>query len=161
MALASSAWLPTTAIASLRGFIMNVYKHAFTKKSTRGVCACKQLLYVQNMNMGKRIEQRLQELQWKRSDLLSRVPDLTVQALSNLIRRDSVRSEWDVRIAEALGVSVMWLVYGETGEIRKHYEAQTPMERQLLDRFRVADNDVKTVILKLLPELPDISRRAG
>ena len=64
------------------------------------------------MAIGKRIEERLARLGWRRNDLLNRVPDLTPQALSNLIRRDSVRSEWDEAIAEALGVSVLWLVYG-------------------------------------------------
>lgn len=64
------------------------------------------------MAIGKRIEQRLDALEWKRRDLMERVPELTPQALANLINRDSVRSEWDLRIAEALGVSVLWLVYG-------------------------------------------------
>ena len=64
------------------------------------------------MAIGKRIEQRLKDLGWNRQDLLREVPELTPQALSNLIRRDSVRSEWDERIARALSVSVLWLVYG-------------------------------------------------
>lgn len=72
------------------------------------------------MAIGKRIEQRLGDLGWKRRDLMDRVPDLTPQALSNLINRDSVRSEWDLQIAAALGVSVMWLVYG----IETEYAAQ-------------------------------------
>jgi len=59
------------------------------------------------MNMGKRIEERINSLGWKRRDLLQRVPDLTDQALSNLIRRDSKRSEWDELIANALGVTVL------------------------------------------------------
>lgn len=44
---------------------------------------------------------------------MSKIPNLSPQALSNLITRDSKRSEWDVAIADALGVSVMWLVYGD------------------------------------------------
>lgn len=44
---------------------------------------------------------------------MAKLPSLTPQALSNLIRRDSKRSEWDEALAEALGVSVMWLVYGK------------------------------------------------
>jgi hypothetical protein len=55
------------------------------------------------MAIGKRIEQRLNDLNWKRRDLMDRVPDLTPQALSNLINRDSARSEWDLQIADALG----------------------------------------------------------
>jgi len=54
------------------------------------------------MAIGKRISERLKELHWKRNDLLAKIPSLTPQALSNLIRRDSVRSEWDEKIAEAL-----------------------------------------------------------
>lgn len=68
------------------------------------------------MNIGSRIQHRLRELHWERRDLLERVPDLTPQALSNLIKRDSKRSEWDEAIAAALGVSVLWLVYGKEGD---------------------------------------------
>jgi hypothetical protein len=57
---------------------------------------------------------------WDRSDLMDRIPSLTPQALSNLIRRDSKRSEWDTEIAAALGVSVLWLVYGIDAEYAKH-----------------------------------------
>jgi hypothetical protein len=65
------------------------------------------------MNLGKRIQQRLNDLGWKQRDLLDKVPDLSPQALSNMIRRDSSRSDWDEAIAEALGVSILWLVYGK------------------------------------------------
>lgn len=68
------------------------------------------------MNIGSRIQHRLRELHWERRNLLERVPDLTPQALSNLIKRDSKRSEWDEAIAAALGVSVLWLVYGKDGD---------------------------------------------
>lgn len=71
------------------------------------------------MNIGGRIVQRLKDLGWERKDLFNAVPDLTPQALSNLIRRDSKRSEWDVAIAQALGVSVLWLVYGEATEYKQ------------------------------------------
>lgn len=71
------------------------------------------MLYVAGMAIGKRIEKRLSELGWERKDLLDRVEGLTPQALSNLIRRDSKRSEWDEAIADALGISVMELVYGK------------------------------------------------
>lgn len=71
------------------------------------------------MAIGKRIVERLEALGWSRTDLLCRVPDLTAQALSNLIRRDSVRSEWDERISDALGVSVTWLVYGKTTDVAR------------------------------------------
>lgn len=63
------------------------------------------------MGIGKRIEQRLEKLGWERKDLLAAVDGLTQQSLSNLIRRDSKRSEWDEAIATALGMHVMELVY--------------------------------------------------
>jgi hypothetical protein len=61
------------------------------------------------MNLGKRIEIRLTELGWERNDLLDRVPDLTAQRLSALIKRDSKRCELDYQIAVALGVTLHWL----------------------------------------------------
>lgn len=64
------------------------------------------------MALGKRIEKRLKELGWRQRDLLAKVPTLTPQTLSNLIRRDSARSEADLAIADALGLSVLELVYG-------------------------------------------------
>ena len=61
------------------------------------------------MNLGTRIKIRLEELGWERKELLDRVPELSSQSLSALIRRDSRRSELDFRIATALGVTVPWL----------------------------------------------------
>lgn len=75
------------------------------------------------MNLGKRIEARLAELKWSRNQLLDRVPELSAQALSNLIRRDSRRSEWDEQIAKALGVTVLWLVYGYEDQVRVEEKA--------------------------------------
>ena len=71
------------------------------------------------MALGKRIHELLQRPGWDRKRLLDAVPGLTPQALSNLIRRDSRRSEWDEQLAQALGVSVTWLVYG-----RDDYQAR-------------------------------------
>lgn len=71
------------------------------------------------MGIGKRIKDTLEKRGLQRSDLMEKLPGLTPQALSNLIRRDSKRSEWDEDIAEALGVSVMWLVYGRQVEYDK------------------------------------------
>lgn len=66
------------------------------------------------MALGKRIQERLDQLGWDRKVLLEKVDGLTPQALSNLIVRDSKRSEWDEKIAEALGLSVLELVYGKS-----------------------------------------------
>lgn len=72
------------------------------------------------MNMGKRIDQRLKELGWQQVDLLNAVVPLlkdgdrplTAGNLWNMIDRDSVRSQWSEVIAQALGVTHSWLVYG-------------------------------------------------
>jgi hypothetical protein len=105
------------------------------------------------MNMGKRIEVRLNSLNWKRKDLLQRVPDLTDQALSNLIRRDSKRSEWDELIAEGLGVSVLWLVYGRNANhgfaepLPAAYLVKTDDgESLLLSAYRGCDADGKAAM---------------
>lgn len=63
--------------------------------------------------IGKRITARLKHLGWERKDLLNALPELSPQALSNLITRDSRRSEWDEALAKALGMHVMELVYGQ------------------------------------------------
>lgn len=88
------------------------------------------------MNIGKRIEERLKSLNWERRDLLDRVDGLTAQALSNLIRRDSKRSEWDEAIANALGIDVLWLVYGKAGNALRQmpeiYEITPKSKRQKL-----------------------------
>lgn len=65
------------------------------------------------MNLGKRIEERLNELEWGRSKLYELVPELSPAALSALIKRDSKRCELDVKIAKALGVHLAWLNSGE------------------------------------------------
>ena len=65
------------------------------------------------MNMGSRIRERLNELGWKQRHLLERVHGLEVGTLSALIARDSKRSEWSERIAEALNVRHAWLTRGE------------------------------------------------
>lgn len=97
------------------------------------------------MAIGQRIKKRLEDLGWERRDLMERVPDLTPQALSNLINRDSVRSEWDMPIAEALGVSVLWLVYG----IEEKYSTQAkvsdfPAREPAVDELLAAARNLST-----------------
>lgn len=46
------------------------------------------------------------------AELCHRVPGLSQQALSNLETRDSKTSEYAIRIADALGVSIRWLLDG-------------------------------------------------
>lgn len=64
------------------------------------------------MNMGARIKALLQERGWKQSQLLERVPEMDAKALSALIKRDSRFSEYALGIAQALGVSLDYLIFG-------------------------------------------------
>ncbi|MEN9806174.1 MAG: hypothetical protein RL756_682 [Pseudomonadota bacterium] len=63
--------------------------------------------------MGKRIQARLDELGWHQTKLLEHVPELSKSSLSAMILRDSSRSQWSERIADALGVNHRWLQTGE------------------------------------------------
>ena len=144
---------------SIECFHASHNKHMGNAVSTNGVCFDKHLLQDQPMNLGKRIEARLKELEWERSRLLGAVYGLTPQALSNLIVRDSRRSEWDVEIAKALGVSVSWLVYGE--EIGGSKNAAEPLadqytadslsadERSIIAGYRASSAERKKIMLDI------------
>jgi hypothetical protein len=123
------------------------------------------------MNIGSRIVKRLDDLQWERRDLLDKVPGLSAQALSNLITRDSKRSEWDELIADALGVSILWLVYGKETPAQSVAEPATNYvvglsedEELLLKAFRLAGKNAKGAALmwaqSVLPEEPGFLKRA-
>jgi hypothetical protein len=105
------------------------------------------------MNIGGRIDQKLSDLRWERKDLLEKVPELSVQSLSALIKRDSKRSELDEDIAKALGVSVLWLVYGHEDELRIEDE----YESLLLNAFRKMQPIEK---VKLIAELDHRTKSA-
>ena len=75
--------------------------------------------------IGKRITDRLKELGWERKDLLNALPELSPQALSNLITRNSRRSEWDEAIAKALGMHVMELVYGQKPLVWENHKVKS------------------------------------
>lgn len=64
------------------------------------------------MALGARIKEARDDLGWDQAALCARVPGLSQQALSNLETRDSKTSEFAVRIADALGVSIRWLLDG-------------------------------------------------
>lgn len=134
---------------------------------------------VQAMNIGGRIKKRLEELGWERARLIELVPDLTPANLSALIRRDSKRSEFDEQIAKALGVSLLWLVYGhepkeppqaiatrfDANETRAGYAhtALPPDEQILLSAYRAASEDARAAVLiwakSVLPTVNE--RQAG
>ena len=64
------------------------------------------------MALGRRVKECLDELGWKSVELLERVPDLSAQTLSALIRRDSMTSEHVFKIARALGANPEYLQDG-------------------------------------------------
>jgi hypothetical protein len=112
--------------------------------STGGDCFFTHVVQDRAMAIGKRIEQRLEALEWKQRDLIERVEGLTPQALWNLIKRDSVRSEWDVEIAKALQCSVMWLVYGV--EDAPYQIDATPSQVPSIARARDAADEIAELV---------------
>lgn len=107
------------------------------------------------MGIGTRIVQRLEALKWERKDLIKAIYDasgkeLSAQALSNLITRDSARSEWDELIAAGLNVHVMWLVYGREPVT---YES-TPNVR----RLQVDQPTLPTPLDKILAAARNLNR---
>lgn len=64
------------------------------------------------MNLGGRIKQELETRGIDQAEICAKVPGLSQQALSNLGTRDSITSEYAIRIADALGVSIRWLLDG-------------------------------------------------
>lgn len=128
--------------------------------------ACADGAHHQQMGIGKRIEERLVELGLRRRDLQDRAAarcdvSLSDQTLSNLIKRDSARSESDWAIARALDTSVLWLVYGDerfrNRDPQTSLLAQEPVARygnqpthdetELLVGFRLATPEVKEIML--------------
>lgn len=69
------------------------------------------------MNLGKRIQLRLDELGQKPQWLANQVADLDVKSLCALIARDSKRSQFSAGIAKALGVTDEWLLTGEGNKL--------------------------------------------
>lgn len=125
----------------------------------------KQLLQYDAMYLGKRIELRLNQLEWTRSQLLDAVDGLTPQALSNLITRDSRRSEWDVAIANALGVTLMWLVYGDDNEChtlrdsaKGVYEIMSPQTRAVIEIMGGLDISRQEEVLAYASERQTLQR---
>lgn len=62
--------------------------------------------------MADRIQQMMAELSLDQVDLLDRVPDMSAQTLSILLKRRSRKSQFAPQIAEALGVTAGWLLSG-------------------------------------------------
>jgi transcriptional regulator with XRE-family HTH domain len=64
------------------------------------------------MSMGARIKEAMDAAGLQQQDVCAKVPGLSQQSLSNLVKRDSKTSEFAIQIADALGVSVRWLLDG-------------------------------------------------
>lgn len=64
------------------------------------------------MSLGKRVEDERKRRDWTQTQLASKVKGLTQQALDRLEKRDSKTSEHAVAIAEAMQISLRWLLTG-------------------------------------------------
>lgn len=88
--------------------------------------------------MGKRIEAERKARGWTQGQLAQKVdPErFTQQALDRLEKRDSDTSSFVVQIADALGVSLRWLI---TGAGRKD-EPDWPFPRVIRGRWDACDD---------------------
>lgn len=109
------------------------------------------------MNMGKRIEQCLDELGWKQVQLLDKVPDLSPSALSALIKRDSKWSDFAEEIAEALGVEFRWLLTGKGNQWVNRKTVAHPVRQDDAPDTGFTPEEIEHVLL--LRELDDDERR--
>src|SRR5688572_29057298 len=80
--------------------------------STTVVVPVQQALYGPRMAMGSRVKEAIDARQTTQADLarLSGVDEATISAL---IKRDSTRSEYAPQLADALQISLHWLLTGE------------------------------------------------
>lgn len=102
-----------------------------------------QLLYSHYMNMGKRVFNRLQELDWSQAALCSLVPEMDTATLNAMIKRDSKKSKFALEISNALGVNVQWLIDGTgpkfLGDQTKTLP-QNPVVQSLIQRLKRLEN---------------------
>jgi transcriptional regulator with XRE-family HTH domain len=115
------------------------------------------------MNLGARIKEVRERLNISQPEL-SRKSGISQQALSNLEQRDSKTSEWAPHIADALGVSLRWLL---TGSGRPEDMDRWPFGRVDRARWdRASDEDrsyVQAMVNRALDDCeglrPDESRK--
>jgi transcriptional regulator with XRE-family HTH domain len=125
------------------------------------------------MNIGGRIKQRLTELGWSQARLIEHAAAIdpearvTKSALSNIIKRDSVRSELDTVIAKSLGVSLLWLVYGAEENASENGPPKTPctpapdVVKEISEALEGLDQlDSKSLSAHLLASLYDWQRNS-
>lgn len=91
------------------------------------------------MALGARIKEARGELE--QGELCARVPGLTQQSLSALEKRDSKTSEFAPGLADALGVSLRWLLSGE-GDQRSDW----PFVRVTRAQLAALDNEDRLII---------------
>ncbi|QAZ38450.1 hypothetical protein C1M51_02885 [Methylibium sp. Pch-M] len=93
--------------------MLSEYNSCGLQANTCGLPCTTRVVKLARMALGARIKEVREGLGWGQTDLCDRVPGLTQQSLSNLENRDSKTSEFGIRIADALGVSVRWLLDGQ------------------------------------------------
>lgn len=106
------------------------------------------------MNLGKRLKEERERQGLGQSALCAKIDNqaLSQQAISVLERRDSKTSEFAIQIADALGVSVRWLLDG-TGD---RYASDWPFNRVSRHRWEQCDAEdrgyIQAAINKALEE---------
>lgn len=171
-AVASAFWEPRiadalstdAAIDVQEDFIATIYT-CRKKKSTGVGNEFLQEWKNQDMNMGARIEELLKQRDMKQVDLLKKVPELDAKALSAAINRDSRFNEFALEIAEALGVSLEYLLFGvdrksSVASSRQEDHRQfLPTEEacELLHLYGSCGNDGRTIILNTARSLVEVT----
>lgn len=89
------------------------------------------------IHLGRRLGDHLAEIGMTQVQLAARVEGLTQQNLQAMISRNSKTSEHAVAIADALGLSIRWLLTG-SGDKRG---ADWPLSHELLGALRAAGPD--------------------
>ena len=102
-----------------------------------------QLLYSRCMNMGKRVFNRLQELDWSQAALCSLVPEMDTATLNAMIKRDSTKSKFALEMAKALNVHLQWLIDGTGPKLLSDQAEslpQNPVVQSLIQRLQRLEN---------------------
>lgn len=110
------------------------------------------------INLGRRIQSRLAEMGHKRSYLYEKIPALRAPTLSLLITRNSRRSKFDAEIADALGVTLLWLNTGQTPKLISTAKTRNALGERLSDL--VYQGDLITAATLLLQNMPKAEQGA-
>lgn len=99
-----------------------------------------------HMSLGGRIVDARKARGLEQKDICDRVEGLTQQALSNLERRDSATSDYAIRIADALSVSVRWLLDG----VGTMDDAEWPFPMVRRDRWERLDSEGRLFVQRTI-----------